>query len=151
MLYSQRQNPFNQAGVDAQKCVPTGLSGISFNVRSYAVWTVPAVCQTRKPDSPAAAWYFFIFFTKMLHCVQHFCEKDGIFRPAGGGILSDQEPRNSCQCVRLSQLQPQQSLYDLLTGELAHAALEDAAACGALDNGSGVLCRIVLPRQAFTG
>ncbi len=28
-----------------------------------------------KPDSPAAAWYVFIFFTNMLHCVQHVCEK----------------------------------------------------------------------------
>jgi len=28
----------------------------------------------------------FLFFTKMLHSVQHFCEKENFFRPAGGDI-----------------------------------------------------------------
>jgi hypothetical protein len=27
-------------------------------------------------DSPAATWYFCFFFTKMLHEMQHFCEKE---------------------------------------------------------------------------
>jgi hypothetical protein len=38
------------------------------------------------PDSPAAAWYAMIFFTKFLHVVQKFREKDGLFRPAGGEV-----------------------------------------------------------------
>jgi hypothetical protein len=46
------------------------------NDTSYAVWLVPALCQTRKLFSPAAAWYSFIFFTKMWRSEPHFREKD---------------------------------------------------------------------------
>jgi hypothetical protein len=42
------------------------------------VRTIPASCQPQKPDSPAAAWYFFIFFTKNFHFVKIFCEKDQV-------------------------------------------------------------------------
>jgi hypothetical protein len=42
------------------------------------VRTIPASCQPQKPDSPAAAWYFFIFFTKNFHKVKIFCEKDQV-------------------------------------------------------------------------
>jgi len=44
------------------------------------------VCAREWPVSPAAAWYVCFFFTKHLHNVQMFCEKDGSFRPAGGDI-----------------------------------------------------------------
>jgi len=56
------------------------------NDRSYAVGSKPGVCLDERPDSPAAAWYMMFFFTKILHKVQNFREKDGIFRPAGGEI-----------------------------------------------------------------
>jgi hypothetical protein len=39
-----------------------------------------------KPDSPAAAWYFLFFFTKILYDVQNFVKKNDFFRPAGGEI-----------------------------------------------------------------
>jgi hypothetical protein len=48
----------------------------------YTNWT----CVQVEAHSPAVAWYAFFFFTKKLHCVQLFCKKDGICRPAGGGI-----------------------------------------------------------------
>ena len=40
-----------------------------------------------KPNSPGAAWYMLIFFSQNICTVYKcFVKKDGIFRPAGGGI-----------------------------------------------------------------
>jgi len=44
---------------------------------SYAVGSKPGVCLDERPDSPAAAWYVFIFFPEKLLCEQLFWEKDG--------------------------------------------------------------------------
>ncbi|MFP4437747.1 MAG: hypothetical protein ACLFVO_10895, partial [Chloroflexaceae bacterium] len=43
---------------------------------SYAVDVQTGHLTRWKPDAPAAAWYLFFFFTKHLHRVQMFCEKE---------------------------------------------------------------------------
>jgi len=42
----------------------------------YAVVEPAGVCLDNRPDSPLVGWKIPFFFTKMLHNVQHFCEKD---------------------------------------------------------------------------
>jgi hypothetical protein len=44
--------------------------------RRYAVGSKPGVCLNTWPDSPPAGRKIPIFFTKILHKVQNFCEKD---------------------------------------------------------------------------
>jgi hypothetical protein len=44
--------------------------------RTYAVVNPAGVCLDNRPDSPPAGRKLPFFFTKMLHKVQHFCEKD---------------------------------------------------------------------------
>jgi len=44
--------------------------------RSYAVGSKSDVYLDERPDSPPAGRKIPFFFTKMLHKVQHFCEKD---------------------------------------------------------------------------
>jgi hypothetical protein len=43
---------------------------------SYAVVDLAGICLDNRPDSPPAGWKIPFFFTKMLHNVQHFCEKE---------------------------------------------------------------------------
>jgi hypothetical protein len=59
------------------------------------------ICLNERPDSPAAAWYMMFFFTKILHNVQIFVKKDGIFHPAGGEMsfrVSDRVTRVNKTC-----------------------------------------------------
>ena len=46
------------------------------NDRTYAVGSNPGICLNKRPDSPPAGRKIPCFFTNMLHCVQHVCEKD---------------------------------------------------------------------------
>jgi len=58
----------------------------SINHRTYAVPIQTGRLTRWKPDSPAAAWYFFVFLQKICTKCKFFARKDGIFRPAGGDI-----------------------------------------------------------------
>jgi hypothetical protein len=46
------------------------------NNTSYAIVDLAGACRDNRPDLPPAGWKIPFFFTKMLHRVQHFCEKD---------------------------------------------------------------------------
>jgi hypothetical protein len=43
---------------------------------TYAVVDLAGICLDKRPDSPPAGRKIPCFFTKMLHVVQHFCEKE---------------------------------------------------------------------------
>jgi hypothetical protein len=46
------------------------------STRSYAVGFKPGICLDAWPNAPPAGRKILFFFTKMLHIVQHFREKD---------------------------------------------------------------------------
>ncbi len=51
----------------------------------------------QRPSSPAAAWYVLIFFTQILHIVQHLCKKRWLLPPCRRrNYLLGEQPRNSC-------------------------------------------------------
>jgi hypothetical protein len=52
------------------------LHGTFLVYSSYAVRVQTGRLTRWKPDSPAAAWYVFFFFTNILHVVQNVREKD---------------------------------------------------------------------------
>jgi hypothetical protein len=51
---------------------------------TYAVVDLAGICLDNRPDSPAAGWKIPFFFTKILHVVQNFCEKEKVYHAAAG-------------------------------------------------------------------
>jgi O-antigen ligase len=52
--------------------------------RTYAVVDLAGICRNKRPDSPPAGWKIPFFFTKILHKVQNFCEKEKEYHAAAG-------------------------------------------------------------------
>ncbi len=80
---------------------------------TYAVQTVPTACQPQKPDSPAAAWYFFIFSTKNVHKVNIFCGKD---------LVSSALPEPALSVVEWGDI-PHQTREHLIHGSIGRFAV----------------------------
>jgi hypothetical protein len=134
--FREKGGLFHPAGGEIHLQVENCVSPVSDT--SYAVQPIPACCRTRTPASPAAAWYFFVFFTQIFTPrAKIYVKKDGFFHPAGGELgcssrrlclSSDQTERlNADRVTRVSDLS---YAVGLQTGRLS--TVMAGFACGSM-------------------